>query len=140
MAKLPRSQEETTFTSIASCQGITLNWGTTVIGVTRLSYSRSSPDEIDITSMESFHNTDSDNSDRRVFIKEVDYTAVDLGEVTCDFFGPGKFDTSLIGMRRSLTIAGMSNSPSSPAYLTQMSTEVVAGDLIKGTCTFKLTR
>jgi hypothetical protein len=127
------------FTAIQSCQGITLQWGSTRIGVTRLSYSRSSPSEIDVSSFQSNQFTDPDNTNRRVLIKDVDYAICDKGEITCDFFGAGSFGIDQLGMMKPISIAGLNNGPSGQAYLTQISTEVVAGDLVRGTCTFKLT-
>lgn len=128
------------FTTIVSSQGITLQWGSHVIGVTRLSYSKSASEEIDISSFLSNHYTDPGNSDRRVLIKDVDYAVQDKGEITCDFFGPGNFGWQDVGMMKNIYINGLAGYGNlGNAYLTQCSTEVVAGDLVRGTCTFKLT-
>lgn len=126
------------FTSVTTCQGITLNWGGTTIGVTRLSVSRSSPSETDVTGISAAWRSDPNFSDRKVVYKELEYGVVDQGEISCDFFGPGTFDQTKLGMKAQLTISGYTPAVSMPAYLTQLSTEVVAGDLIRGSCTFKL--
>lgn len=124
------------FTTELSSQGITLKWGTTEIGVTRMSYSGSSAGEVDITSMNSTMITDSNNTDHKLLKKEIDYSIIDLGEVTCDFFGPPGFNIDLLGTRNNLSVSGLNLS--APAFLTGISSEVVVGELVRGTCTFKL--
>jgi hypothetical protein len=88
--------------------------------------------------MQSNHHNDPQNTSRRVLIKDVDYAICDKGEITCDFFGPGGLGIDSLGMVKDISIAGLYGGLGL-AYLTQISTEVVAGDLVKGTCTFKLT-
>lgn len=125
------------FTTELSSQGITLTWGTTEIGVTRLSYSGSAAAEIDITSLDqSTYVTDPNFSNHKLMKKSVDYGVIDLGEVSCDFFGPAGFNIDLLGTQRSLSVSGLSLS--SPAFLTAISHEVVVGELVRGSCTFKL--
>ena len=124
------------FTTELSSQGITINWGTTVIGVTRMSYSGSAAAEVDITSMNSTYVTDPNFSDRKLMKKVVDFGVIDLGELSCDFFGPSGFGTDLIGTQRDLSVTNLNFS--SPAFLTAISTEVVVGELVRGSCTFKL--
>ena len=124
------------FTAVLSSQGITAQWGTTVIGVTRMSYSGSAAGEIDITSMSSTYIADPNFSNHKLIKRDVDYSVIDLGELNCEFFGPGGFNIDLLGTQRTLTVAGIDLS--SPAFLTAISSEVVAGELVRGTCTFKL--
>ena len=127
------------FTAAVGCQGIKLKWGTTEIGVTNMQYSRSAAAEIDMTSMGSTVVTDMENTSRKVVKKSVDFGVIDMGELSCEFYGPGAFNENWIGMRRSLTVTGVEQSPSGvQAFLTQISTQIVAGDLVKGSCTFKL--
>jgi hypothetical protein len=123
-------------TTELSSQGIVLHWGSADIGVTRLSYSGSSAGEIDITSMGSTSVTDPNFSNHKLMKKSVDYSVIDLGEISCDFFGPCGFDIDDLGTQRSLSVDGLNLT--SPAFLTAMSTEVVAGELVRGSCTFKL--
>ena len=124
------------FTTELSSQGITLKWGTTEIGVTRMSYSGSSSGEVDITSMSSTLVTDPANSDHKLIKKAVDFCIIDLGEVSCDFFGPAGFNIDLLGSKKELSVAGLSLS--SQAFLTAISHEVVVGELVRGSCTFRL--
>lgn len=129
------------FTAFQSSHGVSLAWGTTRIGLTSMQYSRSAAAEIDTTG---FNNTvfqDPQNTNRKMLVKSVDYAIVDPGELSCEFYGPGGFNETLIGIKRHLSLAsadGVSNSPSGPAVLTQISTQLAVGDLIKGSCTFKL--
>lgn len=124
------------FTTELSSQGITVLWGTTTIGVTRMSYSGSAAGEIDITSMSSLYLEDPNFSNRKLVKKDVDYSVIDLGELNCEYFGPGGFSTDLLGTQRTLAVEGLGLS--SQAFLTEVSAEVVAGDLVRGSCTFKL--
>ena len=124
------------FTTELSSQGITLSWGTTTIGVTRMSYSGSSAGEVDITSMSSTVVTDPNNTDHRLVKKDIDFSVIDLGELSCDFFGPAGFGIDVLGTKNSLSVSGLNLS--SPAFLTAISHEVVVGELVRGSCTFKL--
>ena len=124
------------FTTVLSSQGITLSWGTTNIGVTRMSYSGSAAGEIDITSLSSTFVTDPGFSNHKLIKKDVDYSVIDLGELSCDFFGPCGFGINLLGTQRTLSVSGLSLS--SPAFLTAISHEVAVGELVRGSCTFKL--
>lgn len=128
------------FTAAVGCQDITLRWGTTDIGVTSMQYSRSAAGEIDITAMSSEVVTDPNNTTHKLVKKSVDYGVIDMGELSCEFYGPGEFNESLVGTRRSLTVGGAVSATFSSvqAYLTQVSTQIAAGDLVKGSCTFKL--
>lgn len=126
------------FTAVTGCQGITLKWGTTGIGVTRMQYSKSAAAEIDTTGMNATIHQDANNTQRKFVRKSVDYAVVDLGELSCDFYGPGGFNENQVGGRNALSIDGLAAFSSQQAYLTQISTEVVAGDLIRGSCTFRL--
>lgn len=129
------------FTAFQSSHGVGLVWGTTQIGVISMQYSRSAAAEVDTTG---FNNTvlqDPQNTDRKRLVKSVDYAIVDLGELSCEFYGPGGFNETLVGIKRVLSLSsdgGVSNSPSGQAVLTQISTQFAVGDLIKGSCTFKL--
>lgn len=124
------------FTTEVSSQGITVNWGTTSIGVTRMSYSGSAAAEVDITSMNSNYVTDPNFSRHKMMKKVVDFGVIDLGELSCDFFGPGGFNSRLIGTQRTLSVSELGMS--SPAFLTAMSSEVVVGEFVRGSCTFRL--
>jgi hypothetical protein len=124
------------FTSVLSSQGITLDWGSTKIGVTRMSYSGSAAGEIDITSMNSTYVTDPNYSDHKLMKKDVDFSVIDLGELSCDFFGPCGFGIDLLGTQRTLSVSSLNLS--SPAFLTAISHEVVVGELVRGSCSFKL--
>lgn len=125
------------FTTELQSQGIVLNWGSTSIGVTRMSYSGSAAGEIDITSMsDSTYVTDPNFSNHKLMKKSVDFAVIDLGELSCDFFGPEGFGIDLLGTQRTLSVDGLNLS--SPAFLTAISSEVVAGELVRGSCTFKL--
>jgi len=124
------------FTTELSSQGITISWGTTVIGVTRMSYSGSAAGEIDITSLSSISVTDPNFSNHKLVKKDVDYSVIDLGELSCDFFGPCGFGINLLGTQRLLSVSRLNLG--SPAFLTAISHEVVVGELVRGSCTFKL--
>jgi hypothetical protein len=86
--------------------------------------------------MESTSAVDPNFSTHKLMKKSVDYSVIDLGEISCDFFGPHGFDIEDLGTQRTLSVSGLSLS--SPAFLTAMSSEVVAGELVRGSCTFKL--
>lgn len=124
------------FTTALSSHGITLSWGTTTIGVTSMQWSGSSAGEIDITSMESAVVEDEDWSTHKLVMKSVDYSVVDLGELTCEFFGPGGFTTYQIGTQKLLTVGG--TNLSRPAFLTRIGYQISVGEYVKGSCTFRL--
>lgn len=124
------------FTTELSSQGITLSWGDTEFGVTSMRWSGSAASEIDITSMGSETVADEDYSTHVLVKKAIDFAVIDLGELSCEFFGPGGFTTDQIGSQKTLTVNG--TNLSAPAFLTGMSQEIVAGELVKGSCTFKL--
>lgn len=127
------------FTAAVGCQGLTLKWGTTDIGVTSLKYSGSAAAEIDITGVDGTIITDTENTNRKLIKKTIDYAVIDMGEVSCDFFGPGEFDAKLLGSKRLLKLDGNTSIVFSvQAFLTQISLDIAAGDLVKGSCTFKL--
>lgn len=134
------------FTAVSTCQGITLQWGDHIIGVTGMQYSRSAAGEIDITSMSSTIYPDSSNTSRALVRKSIDYSVVDMGELSCEFFGTGSLDETHIGCLKDLSVVGLASTDGGDvrtltaikAYLTQVSTQIVAGDLVKGSCTFKL--
>lgn len=128
------------FTAATSCQGVTLNFGAySGIGVISMQYSRSASGEIDLTHMGSEMVTDPQNSGRKLLKKSTSFGIIDPGELTIEFYGPGGFDENAIGQKATLSIAGVDKSPSCQAILTQISTQIAAGDLVKGNCTFKLT-
>jgi len=127
------------FSVIQSSHGVNLTWGTTVIHVTSMQYSRSAAAEVDTTGFDNTVYQDPQNTNRKMLVKSVDYAIVDPGELSCEFYGPGGFDETLLGLKRSLSVqGGVANSPSGWAVLTQISTQMAVGDLIKGSCTFKL--
>jgi hypothetical protein len=101
-----------------------------------MSYSGSAAGEVDITSMNSVYVADPNFSNHKLIKKDIDFSVIDLGELSCDFFGPGEFNTSLLGTQRNLTVTALGMS--APAFLTAMSSEVVVGELVRGSCTFKL--
>jgi hypothetical protein len=124
------------FTTELSSQGIIVTWGTTDIGVTRMSYSGSAAGEIDITSMDSMSVTDPNFSTHKLIKKSVDYAVIDLGELSCEYFGPTGFGTDLLGTQATLSVNELGLN--SQAFLTAISAEVVVGELVRGSCTFKL--
>jgi len=124
------------FTTELSSQGIVVSWGSTRIGVTRMSYSGSAAGEIDITSMNSQTVIDPNFSQHKLVKKSVDYAVIDLGELSCEYFGPTGFGTDLLGTQNTLSVDGLALS--SQAFLTAISAEVVVGELVRGSCTFKL--
>lgn len=126
------------FTAVQSSHGITLSWGTTNIGVTSMQYSRSAAAEIDTTGFTNTINQDPDNTDRKYIVRSVDYAVVDPGELSCEFYGPGGFNENFLGIKRVLSLTGLTTGPSTQAVLTQISTQLAVGDLIKGSCTFRL--
>jgi hypothetical protein len=124
-----------------AAQGITITWNGFTIIATSVSYSRQAPGEVDITSMESTVLTDKSNSNRRVVKKSVEFAVVDLGEVNIEFVGPGGFNDSYIGMKSQLSITGSAaaNFPmGQQAFLTALSVQASAGELVRGNCTFRL--
>jgi hypothetical protein len=127
------------FPEVVESQGITVRWGGVNIVVTGIRYNRSAAGEVDVTGIRSFAWTDAANSDNRRVVKEVEYSVIDPGEVECDFVGPSTFDESWVGNRRLLTISGLDNAPSGvQAYLTNLSIQARAGELVTGSCTFRL--
>lgn len=127
------------FPSIEWAQGITVNWANQDIVVTSVSYSRSASAEIELTHMYSKIHTDPNNSDNRRVVREFEVGVVDLGEVQFEFFGPSSFTEDLIGTKGELMIDGLTNAPNGTmAYLTNLSIQAKAGELVSGSCTFKL--
>lgn len=104
-----------------------------------MQYSRSASGEIDMTHMDSEMFTDPQNSTRKLLKKSTTFGIIDPGELTIEFFGPGGFNENAIGQKALLSVVGVDNSPSCQAILTQISTQVAAGELLKGNCTFRLT-
>jgi hypothetical protein len=127
------------FPNVAHSQGIDLSWGTTVIRVTSFSYSRSAQNEVDVTGMSSPAYIDPNNTNNKRSVKEVEYGLIDPGEVQCEFVGPSTFNLSSIGCKAPMSITGLSNAPSQQAYLTNISIQAKAGELVTGSCTFRLT-
>jgi hypothetical protein len=103
-----------------------------------MQHTASAAAEIDITSMQSSVFTDQFLPRRRIVSKSVDYAISDPGELSCEFYGPGGFNYTLLGQQRSLSVPGLPGGGVIPAFLTQISTQIVAGELVKGSCTFKL--
>lgn len=127
------------FPEVAHSQGINLSWGSTQIRVTSLSYSRSAQNEVDVTAITSPAYVDPNNSSNKRAVKEVEYGLIDPGELQCEFVGPSTFNVSSIGCKNLITVMGLSNAPSQQAYLTNMSIQAKAGELVTGSCTFRLT-
>jgi hypothetical protein len=128
----------TTWPGATAAQGITITWNGFTIIATSVSYNRQAQGEVDITSMESTVQTDKNNSNRRVVRKSVEFAVVDLGEVNIEFVGPGGFNDTFIGMKSELSITGAANFPVHQAFLTALSVQASAGELVRGNCTFRL--
>ena len=125
-----------------NCQGITLSWGDDFkFGVTSMSFAVAAAGEVDITSMYSSRVwTDPHNTKHKVVMKDIDFGVRDAGELSIEFFGPAP-DHTFVGFRNKITVTGAATTPikSFDAFLSQSATQIVAGELVKGTCTFKLT-
>jgi hypothetical protein len=124
-----------------AAQGITITWNDFKIIATSVSYNRQAQGEVDITSMESTTQTDKNNSNRMVVRKSVEFAVVDLGEVSMEFVGPGGFNDTFIGMKSQISISGSAaaNFPTGKqAFLTALSVQASAGELVRGNCTFRL--
>jgi hypothetical protein len=124
-----------------AAQGIDITWNDFTITATSVSYNRQAQGEVDITSMESTTQTDRKNSKRMVVRKSVEFAVVDLGEVSMEFVGPGGFNDTFIGMKSKLAITGSAaaNFPNDvQAFLTALSVQASAGELVRGNCTFRL--
>lgn len=123
------------------CQDITLTWGDAfTFGVTSMNFVTSAAAEVDMTSMLSVVYVDPNNSKHKIVLKDYDYGAKEAGELSIEFFGPAP-DHTFVGLRNLVTVTGSATTPikSFNAFLTQSATQIVAGELVKGTCTFKLT-
>jgi len=124
------------FTTEVSSHDITLSWGGRTFGVTAMQWSGSAVSEIDITSMDSLVIEDLNYSGHKLVKKSVDYAVVDLGELTCDYFGPGGFTTDDLGTQSTLSVGGLGLSK--PAFLTKIGWQASVGEYVKGNCTFRL--
>ena len=141
----------------AVASGVTLSWGTTQIIATAISYNRQALGEIDLTSMESAVINDPNNTNRKLIKKSVEFGVIDHGELSVEFFGPGGFNDTHIGTKRTLSLSGsgtgfsvapggigiigsaVENGPNGvEAFLTACSVQASAGELVRGTCTFRL--
>ena len=132
-----------------SSQGIRLRFGTTVndeIEVISISTTSSAEGEIDITGTNATVLSDGANTGNKVVIREIDYGLIDLGEIQVEFFGPAGA-ASWLGMKRQVSFQGGGtdstpklNSGTRTTYgiVTNLSTQIVAGDLVKGTLTLRL--
>ena len=119
--------------------GIDVTWGIHVLTVTSVSYSRAAAAEIDVTNLGSLYYGDPNNTDHKMVVKEIDFGMIELGEVQCEFFGASTFSESHIGTRAAISITNMANAPGgTQAYLTSLSINAKAGELISGSCTFKV--
>lgn len=119
--------------------GITFKWGEWSITATSIQHSRQAPTEIDVTSIASPVFTDKANNKRKIVHRAVDFAVADSGEVTVEYVGPGGFADEHIGSKNALSITGLANAPTGKkAFLTSNSVTAVAGELIKGTCTFRV--
>lgn len=132
-------------------QSLTCSWGSiSDLRITSLQFSGEMTGEIDVTGMDATVLPDPQNTNRRVVRKSVDYAVLDYGSVTVDFFAKpsGLFslqDTSdYIGRKNVLTITRPAEqgvpsiSYSHNAFLTSFSFQAATGELVRGTCTFKL--
>lgn len=130
----------TTWPEATAAQGITITWNSFTIVATSVSYNRQAQGEVDITSMESKTQDDKNNTNRKVVRKSVEFAVVDLGEVNMEFVGPGGFNDTFIGMKSQLSITGSAaaNFPTQQAFLTALSVQASAGELVRGNCTFRL--
>jgi hypothetical protein len=126
------------FPRFQTAQGVEISWGSTNITATSISYSMSAAGEVDVTSMDSTIYTDPNNTSNKRIVKEVEYGMIDPGEVQVEFIGPSTFDQSFIGQKNSLRITNLGSSDSADAYLTNLSIQAKAGELVTGSCTFRL--
>lgn len=132
------------FTSAVAVAGVALKWGTTQINPVSLQVSYGAEGEVDMTGMNAAAVvTDPLNSQHKLVAKSVDYSIIDIGELSCEYLGPGQFNTTLVGTKRPLTISIARQtgfSWSSQAFLTRNDHQMQAGDLVRGSCTFKFSR
>lgn len=132
------------FTSAVAVAGVVMRWGTTQINALSLQVSYGAEGEIDMTGINAAAVvTDPLNSQHKLVAKSVDYSIIDIGELSCEYLGPGQFNTTLIGSKRPLTItiAGSTAfSWISQAFLTRNDHQMQAGDLVRGSCTFRFSR
>jgi hypothetical protein len=128
------------FGTINPVAGLTLTWGNIKITATSFNVSSGAESEVDVTGIDaSAVVTDPNNTQRKLIKKSVDYSVIDLGELSCEFFGHGALtQTHLIGTKRDLTISGAGLQASAKAYLTSVGTQFAAGELVRGNCTFRL--
>jgi hypothetical protein len=135
-----------------------IRWGTTEIIATNISYSRQAQAEVDMTSMESRVELDPENTGRRRVRKSIEFAVMDHGELTIEFVGPGGFNDTHVGLKKTLTVTGTGtgvtnaggggltvtgsaaqNFPNNvKAFLTAISVQAAAGDLVRGNCTFRI--
>ena len=96
--------------------------------------------EVDMTSMKSLVYVDPSNTKHKIVLKDYDYAVKEPGELSIEFFGPAP-DHTFVGLRNLITFTGSATTPikSLNAFLTQSATQFVAGELVKGSCTFRLT-
>ena len=133
-----------------SSQGVRLRFGLTAndeIDVISISTTASAEGEIDITGMNAHTLQDNANTGNKVVIREVDYGVIDLGEIQVEFFGPSA-TAGWLGMKRQVSIVGggagatpqLNTTFGKVTYgiVTNVSTQIVAGDLVKGTLTLRL--
>lgn len=140
-----------------AASGISITWGTTEIIATSVSYNRQAQGEIDITSMESVTLQDKQNSSRYLIKKSIEFAVIDHGELNIEFVGPGGFNETHIGLKNAMKITGSGrgftigpggrstigspaeNFPTGvQAFLTALSVQASAGELVRGNCTFRL--
>lgn len=124
-----------------SPSNVKLKWGPIELIATGISYSRTASGEIDFTNINSTILEDPAYTDRKVLKKRVEFGVVDLGELSVEFFGPGGFDDTYVGMKKILNVTGnnVSTFPLGvPAYLVAISVQAAAGEMVRGNCTFRL--
>lgn len=137
---------------VVSGQGSTFTWGTTSFIITSVQVSNGLGSEIDITSMSSEVVEDSENTNRKLVVQDVDYCFSGKGgaEIGIEFFVPAGATVTnpldLVGSKRSLYFA-LPGSPGSDsagitvqgtAVLSQLQFSVSTGEYVKGSATFKL--
>lgn len=132
------------FTSAVAVAGVVLKWGTTQINPVSLQVSYGAEGEVDMTGMDvAAVVTDPLNTQHKLVMKSVDYSIVDIGELSCEYLGPGQFNTTLVGTKRPLTIsiAGQAGFGwSAQAFLTRNEHQMQAGDLVRGSCSFRFSK
>lgn len=123
--------------------GVTMSWNGFSFQPTSISYQRSAAGEIDCTGIDDEQVKDKKNTGRFLIKKRVDFGVIDPGELTIEFVGPPSLNESQIGLKDTLRVSaakGLDNCPDNvKAILTSVSAQAQAGELVRGSATFRLT-